>query len=73
MVTLLCLVLAYRGCRYYLARMPYAADLGDVWRYLIRKGPIARSDLIVFASIALFLAFIHMHLMGLLSWLRLLL
>jgi len=73
LVTLLCLVLAYRGCQCYLARMPYAADLGDVWRYLMRKGPISKSDLAVFASIALYLAFIHMHLMGLLSWLRLLL
>lgn len=71
LVTLGLVVGAYKLCTGYFNEDPYSGHLREVWNYLWRSGTVKGRDLIIFASIALYIIFIHMHLTGFISWLRL--
>jgi MFS family permease len=69
--TLALILGAYMLSRSYLREEPYSGHLKDVWNYLTKSGTVKGRDLFIFASIALYIIFIHMHLTGFISWLRL--
>ena len=71
-ITLALITAAYILTRSYFKEDPYDGHLRDVWNHLWRSGTVRGRDLFIFASIALYIVFIHMHLTGFLSWLRIL-
>ncbi len=72
LVTLGLIIGAERLSKGYLNDIPYSGGLRDVGEYLWRGGTIKIRDLIIFASLILYVIFIHMHLSGFLSWLSIL-
>jgi hypothetical protein len=72
LITLVLILGAYKLSTSYFNEKPYNGNLKDVWNYLTKSGTVKARDLVIFASIALYIVFIHMHLTGFISWLRLL-
>jgi len=71
-ITLALIITAYKLCAGYFNQEPYNSHLKPVWNHLWRSGTVRGRDLAIFASIALYIVFIHMHLTGFLSWLQIL-
>jgi len=71
LITLVLILGAYKLSTSYFNAEPYNGHLKDVWNYLTKSGTVKGRDLIIFATIALYIIFIHMHLTGFISWLRL--
>jgi len=68
-ITLVFLFLAYLSTRCYLRESPYNKTVRDVGLYLCYSSGVKSRDMVIFACIALCIAFIHLHFTGIISWL----
>lgn len=60
-ITLALIIIAYKLCTGYFNQGPYSNHLKTVWNYLWHGGTVRGRDLTIFASIVLYMVFIHMH------------
>jgi len=72
LTTLTLIMGSYRLLSKTLNEKPYSETLKDVGRCVWTANTLKSRDILVFASIALYLAFTYIHMLGFLAWLKLL-
>ena len=71
LITLTLIIGSYKLLSKTLNQKPYSESLKEVGRYVWTANTVKSTDILVFTSIALYIALMYIHALGFLTWLKL--